>query len=149
MNVLWMFLWICSNFWLAGATAQTNQKQTTLEMLAARRAENQRLRDASPETKVWLENRNGETIREVGISCTSAMPGKSYSRSSKWRITVADKPELVWTEKYPDPIVLETLTVEFDKSGRRDFALQHRCPPGAALLVVIEENGAVTVKAKE
>lgn len=101
---------------------------------------------------VWLQNRTGETIREFGRCCKSEEPAnESRSFGTTWtrKTTIEEKPIEIWREKYPDPIVLETLRLRFDGGGRCEYAVNHRCQPGERVVLVIDTGGRVTVKAKE
>jgi hypothetical protein len=133
---------------IVGCVSQADRDAAALEALT----KEQQLRDNSPETTVWIHNRTGEPIREVGMMCKSVeRPDKSKSYGTSWtrETTVEGEPKVIWSEKYPEPLVLETLKVRFDKGARSEYQLNHRCQPGDKVVLVIETGGRVTVKAKE
>lgn len=134
--------------WVSGCVSKAEREAALFQSVL----KHQELVDSSPETVVWIENRTGELIREVGMSCKSVEPpDKSRSFGSSWtrEETVEGKPIRIWSKKYPDPLVLEVLKVRFEKSGWSEYPLNHRCQLGEEVVVVIEDNGRVDVKVKE
>ncbi len=110
------------------------------------------LRDSSPATTVWLENRTGEPIREFGMNCKSVeRPDHARSYSTSWtrQSTIGTAPTEIWSEKYPEPLVLETLKARFDKGGWCEYKLNYRCQPGAGVVIVVEAGGRATVRLKK
>ncbi len=134
--------------WMAGCVSQADRDAAASDALM----KEQQLRDSSPKTTVWIHNRTGEPICEVGMSCKSverADKSRSYSTSWTRETTVEREPREIWSEKYPEPLVLETLRVRFDKGASSEYQLNHPCLPGDNVVLVIEGGGRVTVKAKE
>jgi hypothetical protein len=113
----------------------------------------QELRDASPETSVWVENQAGEPIRRVGMSISSA-PGeagnkRSYSTNWTREITIDGEPQKVWGEKYPDPFVLEQFKVSYDGTTWAEHPLHYRCLVGEKVALVVGSDGRVSIRPGE
>jgi hypothetical protein len=133
---------------MAGCVSPADRDTARLKALVKER----QLRDSSPETAVWIHNRTGEPIREVGMSCASverADKSRSYSTSWTRQTPIEGEPKQIWSEKYPDPLVLEKLEVRFHNGARSGYVLNHRCQPGDKVQIVLDAGGRVTVKAKE
>lgn len=134
--------------WLAGCASQADLDQTILDAVK----KEAQIRDRSPKTTVWLHNRTGEVIREVSMRCKSVeAAGKSRSLGTSWsrEMNIGEEPEEIWSERFPDPLVLVTLKVRFEKGAQCEYQLNHTCQPGDKMVLVIERGGRVSVKMKE
>ncbi|WP_148087959.1 hypothetical protein [Gemmata obscuriglobus] len=134
--------------WTAGCAFQTDRDMTALDALMRE----QQLRNNSAETTVWVHNRTGVPIQEFGMKCKSVdRPDKRRSYATNWtrKATIEGEPLEVWSERYPEPLVLETLKVRFGDGGWHEYQLGHRCQPGDKITLVVETEERVLIRAKE
>ncbi len=130
----------CALLGMIGCVSQTNLGDAALDAVM----KESQLRERSPKTTVWLDNRTGERIREVGMRCTSRTYGTTWTRQTN----IGEESEEIWSERYPTPIALVELKLRFDKGARQEYPLNHTCQPGDKVVLVIEKGGRVSVKAK-
>src|SRR5437870_2631503 len=117
---------VATTLWVAGCASQADRNKAALEMLT----KEHQLRESSPKTTVWIDNRTDDPIRRVGMSCKSAprtdksrLYASSWTREAARDTTVEGGPKEIWSEKFPDPLVLEKLELWFDKGGHTEHQL--------------------------
>src|ERR1051326_2115685 len=129
-------------FSFADSTSQPDRERASSESTGKLYSEIKKLYDANPpQTIVWIENRTGEAIREVGMTCSSDGQWRWYGKNFTQKTTIERELKEIWSEKYPDSIVLRVLRVRFDKGAWCEFNLKHRCEPGAKVTLIIDVGG--------
>lgn len=137
------FVLICGvlGFVLASCVSQADRERGALQAVFTDIA----LRNRSPQTRVWLHNREEKAIREIGMTCNSVEPpDKSRSRHSSWtrEMAIQAEPVEIWNERYPDPMMMEAFWVRFADGLKAEFQLKHCFQPGDHSTIVIEAGGA-------
>jgi hypothetical protein len=94
---------------------------------------------ASPVSSLWIHNRSGRAIYEVTVRWASERTeGRSRSGHNTWHTKIEAKPVQAWWDRWPDPLIIQTVELRFAGEFRQTYPLKQRCLPGQKILLEVD-----------